>query len=172
MDLRESLYREANAFLDDVADMDEIRDTEELPPPFLMSKKDRRERIPAYLRPSDIESDRVEVDADLDDVRVPTFLRRKPGKLERDPDNEIDPNDIEIPAFKRHPMRTDRKTAPTGFRKTIDPMENVPEDEEVPKFLRDRGAKVFPDDIEKPAFARKRSEEIAKGLGAELKRPE
>jgi hypothetical protein len=111
----------------------------------------------------------VDLDDIENDIDVPAYLRKK---AEREEEPEADADDIEVPAFKRHPQRTDYKTPEklSPFRKE-DPMENVPEDDEVPKFLRDRGAKVFPDDIEKPAFARKKSEEIAKELGAELKRP-
>ena len=116
----------------------------------------------------DDEPEPVDIDDIENDIDVPAYLRKKAAEEEAG-EEEIDLDDLEVPAYKRLPKRTDHES-PLQWPEDQDPHARVPEDEEVPKFLRDKGAKVFPDDIEKPAFARKRSADVARQHGAILKR--
>lgn len=150
MDYRKILIEATNDFLDDEDDVIDL-DTIETNP-----------EIPAYLR-KPIDKDEPAIDDD--DIEVPAHLRNIDKTVD---EPEVKVTNVEIPAFVRLEPRTDYSQE--DFDDINDPINNVPEDEEVPAFLRAKGAKVNPEDIEKPAFARKKAADIIKGSGAELRR--
>ena len=150
MDYRKILIEATNDYLDDEDDVIDL-DTIETNP-----------EIPAYLR-KPIDKDEPAIDDD--DIEVPAHLRDIDKTVD---EPEVKVTNVEIPAFVRLEPRTDYD--PVELDDITDPINNVPEDEEVPAFLRAKGAKVHPDDLEKPTFARKKAAEIIKGSGAELRR--